>query len=237
MTLSDILRSDLLLMNSGEDFGTESGGGASSGGATDPVGILFEGSDTGTFRQEDGTTVSSTLGDDILLENKTGVGHGNKLLIESTRVELEASINTGTIPFQNWTNSKILPATRSAEIFVSDIGQLHLEDEAAEVTNIRLETATDTRGIMLLNGIDIGSTLAGSPLKMEASEDIQVNYGTGSIVLNGTDGSSTNAGGEIDFELGTADDIMNSYGIIVPARWDSGIVTFDAGNITFDSTE
>ena len=112
-----------------------------------------------------------------------------------------------------------------------------MEDEAASATNIRLESAVDTSGILIMNGIDIGSTLEGNPLKLEAGEDIQVNYGTGSIVLNGTDGSSTNTGEEIDFELGTADDIMNNYGIVVPARWDSKIVTFDAGNITFDSTE
>ena len=88
-----------------------------------------------------------------------------------------------------------------------------------------------------MNGIDLGSTLGGNPLRLEAGEDIQVNYGTGSIVLNGTDGSSTNAGEEIDFELGSADDIMNNYTAIIPARWDSGIVTFDADNLTFDSTE
>ena len=238
MTLSDILRPDLLLMSSGPDFGPMGGGGSSSGGAIEPVGILLEASqDNGAFRQEDETTVTGTLGDDILLEDKTGVGFNNKLLIEFTRVELELSINTGTIPFQNWTNSKIIPATRPAEIFVSDIGQLHLEDEAAAATNIRLEGNSDATGILIMNGIDVGSTLGGNPLRLEAGEDIQVNYGTGSIVLNGTDGSSTNAGGEIDAELGTADDIMNNYGIVIPTRWDSGVVTFDNVLLTFDSTE
>ena len=156
ITVDDLVRPDILLMSSGDDFNTERW-------ATpiEPVGVLLEQSgENGVFRLEDETTVSTTHGDSIILEDKTGIGVGDNLLLEFQRVELETNINTGTIPFENYTNSKLEPLTRSAEVKLSESGQISLEDEANESTNILLEAGTSgSRGILILDGINVASEL------------------------------------------------------------------------------
>ena len=177
--------------------------------------ILEESSASGFFMQEDGSTASGAHGDNILLENKTGFGTSNKLELESDRIIVENYLNSGTIPFQNYINSTLQPITRPSDILISEYGALDLEDEAAEATNIRLESGVVSSGIVIMNGIDISSTLGGNPLRLETVNDkadgIQVNHGTGSLLLNGTDGSSTDAGGRFRFELATDDNININY--------------------------
>ena len=75
---------------------------------------------------------------------------------------LEDNINTGTIPFENYTNSKLQPLTRSAEIKGRDVGQISLEDESGT-------------GSVILNGTDGSSTNAGDQITFELGtfEDIE----------------------------------------------------------------
>ena len=171
-------------------------GSGNVGGSTplDTIGILLEASTQGSFKQEDASTVSTTHGDDIVLEKATTLGITDKLILESTRIQVEDNINKGTIPFSNYADSNILPYTRPAEIYTTDSGSVHLEDEAVEVTNILLEEGIGESGIIVLNGTDNASSNAGNPVGMENHFNVSVNHGTGAVVLNGTDSSSTNAG-------------------------------------------
>ena len=61
--------------------------------------ILFENQEVGTFKQEDETTVSTTFGDDLLLEDNTGFGVDGKISFENTFIVVEQSLETGQIPF------------------------------------------------------------------------------------------------------------------------------------------
>ena len=145
-------------MSSGDDFNTEKWATP-----VEPVGLLLEqGGENGVFKLEDETTASTSHGDSILLENKTGIGINDNILLEIQRVELEDNINTGTIPFENYTNSKLQPLTRSAEIKGRDVGQISLEDESGT-------------GSVILNGTDGSSTNAGDQITFELGtfEDIE----------------------------------------------------------------
>ena len=158
ITIDDFIRSDILLMSSGDDFNTEKWATP-----VEPVGLLLEqGGENGVFKLEDETTASTSHGDSILLENKTGIGFNDNILLEFQRIELEANINTGTIPFENYTNSKLQPLTRSAEIKGRDVGQISLEDESGT-------------GSVILNGTDGSSTNAGDQITFELGtfEDIE----------------------------------------------------------------
>jgi hypothetical protein len=105
-----------------------------------PVAILLEQSqETGFFRQENETTAPEHYGDKIVLEDKTGVGFNNKLIFESTRIQAENGASSGTVPFQNLTNSNFEPFARSSFIHTTEYGAIDLEDDAFEVTNIQLE--------------------------------------------------------------------------------------------------
>ena len=149
--IEDIIRPSLVVMDSGQfDFG-------SKGGSTpvDHVAILLEGEEQGSFKQEDESTVSGTHGDDLLLEDGTGAGINNKLILEAKRIQLEDNTNTGTIPFQNYTNSTVEPFTRPADIETRDSGSMYLEDELAF-------------GAILLNGTDGSSTNAGGEFFLES---------------------------------------------------------------------
>jgi hypothetical protein len=151
---------------------------------------------------------------------------------------VEESINKGTIPLKNYTNSKTEPLTRSSTISGIDIGQISLEDEANEATNILLESGTQgSRGIVVMNGINVGSDNEGSPISMEYSFSVPVNHGTGSVILNGTDGSSTNAGEQVKFEAGTYEEFMSNLSPLTPVRWDSKNTLWDTTKITFDSID
>ena len=94
----------------------------------DVVSIVLEGDELGTFKQEDETTVSTTFGDDILLEYNTGLQVGGKLQLERTPIILEDEINTGATPFGVYENSIIEPISYPSDIFVRNIGKLSLED-------------------------------------------------------------------------------------------------------------
>ena len=113
--------------------------------STTTIGILLEEYAQGPLRQEDGTTSTTNFGDDILLEDGTSafprkVGDVNRLLLEDSRIELEESINDGTIPSNNYAASVLAPFTRPAVVMSSTIGFLSLESKG----NILLDrTASD----------------------------------------------------------------------------------------------
>ena len=161
-TLSDIIRPSLLVLDSHIDDGLGPTGGSTP--VSNTAIILEESSASGFFMQEDGSTASGAHGDNILLENKTGFGTSNKLELESDRIIVENYLNSGTIPFQNYTNSTLQPITRPSDILISEYGALDLEDE--------------TDGSLLLNGTDGSSTNAGGRFRFEGATDdnININY-------------------------------------------------------------
>ena len=145
--------------------------------------IVLEGQELGTFKQEDGTTVTSTYGDDILLENYTGFGVGVKLSLEKTFIALEDSLNTGELPFGLYDNTTLAPFSAPSDIFVNKNGNLALEDLDLIVYNtsvdendqIILEDGTDLdRYIKIINsGIIIetgfsGATTFDSPITWDS---------------------------------------------------------------------
>jgi len=135
------------------------------------VGIILEESGaSGSFRQEDGTTVSSTHGDNMLLEAKTGFGINNKLSIESDRIVIENNVNEGTIPHQNYTNSTLEPITIPANITISEYGAFDLE-----------EGVDSGAGKILLNGTDGSSTNAGNRVRFEPATDDNINFNYPSV--------------------------------------------------------
>ena len=91
--------------------------------------IILEGQEIGTFKQEDGTTVATTFGDDILMEDSTGFGVGQKIQLERTFIALEDSLNTGMPPFSISGNTILEPFTTPSEIYVNQIGKLTAEDD------------------------------------------------------------------------------------------------------------
>jgi len=161
-TLSDIIRPSLLVLDSSILAGLGPTGGSTPVSQT--AIILEESNDNGFFRQEDGSTASGAYGDNILLENKTGFGTNNKLELESDRIIVENYLNSGTIPFQNYTNSTLPPITRPSDILISEYGAIDLEDE--------------TNGSLLLNGTDGSSTNADGRFRFEVATDdnININY-------------------------------------------------------------
>jgi hypothetical protein len=101
------------------------------------VNIVMEQDEIGSFKQEDGTTVSSTHGDSFLLENETGAGYNNKLILEKQYLIPEDEVITttshgfdlkGIIPEENFTNSDIEPYTYSSDTTTRPVGALVLED-------------------------------------------------------------------------------------------------------------
>jgi hypothetical protein len=115
-------------------------------------GIILEGQEIGTFKLEDGSTVTGTFGDDILLEDSTGFGVGEKLRLERTFIALEDSINVGANPFDMAGDTILEPFTIPSDIFVTQNGKLTHEDDhdfivydtsADENDQIILEDGTD----------------------------------------------------------------------------------------------
>ena len=161
-TLSDLIRPSLLVIDSHLDDGLGPTGGSTP--VSNTAIILEESSESGFFMQEDGSTASGAHGDNILLESKTGFGTNNKLELESDRIIVENNLNSGTIPFQNFTNSTLEPIVRPSDILISEYGALDLEDE--------------TDGSLLLNGTDSSSTDAGGRFRFELATDdnININY-------------------------------------------------------------
>ena len=119
----------------------------------DTVNILLEDSSPGSIMQEDGTTVSTTHGDEILLEQGTGLTIGGKLSLESQVIALEDETSVGQTPPDVYSSQSAVPRfARSAEVYVAQIGRLYYEPEIDQGdTQIQFETATTD-----LAGVNIG---------------------------------------------------------------------------------
>jgi hypothetical protein len=111
---------------------------------TSIVNILLEQSETGSIRQEDGTTVSGTHGDEILLEDAVGLTVGGKLVLENNVIALEDETSVGHTPVEVYSSKSAIPRfTYSAEVYVSQIGRLYYEPEIDQGdTQIQYEDAT-----------------------------------------------------------------------------------------------
>ena len=146
-TIEDVIRRAILDISENPFNTTES---------SQTTGILLEQAEQGFFKQEDESTVATTYGDDILLENATTFGVNNKLTLENTRLEVEDATDTvGVIPHQNYLNSDFDNITFSSDIYV-DIGM-----------SIPLEDGTDGNGNIVFDGTDDSSTDAGSDILHE----------------------------------------------------------------------
>jgi len=242
ITLSDIIRPDLIVLSHdtqlGDDRGTDHEIDSANTRPSAPVAILLEESQvSGFFRQENETTAPEHYGDKIVLENRTGVGFNNKLIFESDRLEAENGSSSGTVPFQNLTNSNFEPFARASFVEITEYGAIDLEDNAFEVTNIQLEDGVGDDGNNLVyDGTDPLGLYEGNPIAMESFFDTGVSHGEGAVVLNGTDGSSTAAGDRLRFELATDENIDN----ISPVDFTTGAGGFGRFDISrslrFDST-
>ena len=236
ITLSDIIRPDLIVLSHDEKLGIDHDVDSANTRPSEPVAILLEESQaSGFFRQENETTAPDHHGDKIVLEDKTGVGFNNKLIVESTRLEAESGSSSGTVPFQNLTNSNFEPFARASFVETTEYGAIDLEDDAFEVTNIQLEDGHGGDGDNLIyDGTNNQQLYAGMPIAMQSFFDTGVSHGEGAVVLNGTDGSSTNAGDRFRFELATDENIDNNYHAIADSGGAGG---FDASrSIRFSST-
>ncbi len=150
-TMSDIIRSSILVIDSEPKHYIGSH-------QDSPSGILLEVSGVGgKFKQEDAATAAGGVSYDILLEEGVGFGLNNKLIFEETRIEVEDSINQGTIPHQNYTNSTLHPWTRPAHVTTSEYGGVALEDFI--------------EGQLLINATDGSASDAGSKFKFEIFTD------------------------------------------------------------------
>jgi hypothetical protein len=119
--------------------------------------IVLEEQELGSFKQEDETTVVGTFGDDILLENTTGFGVGDKLLLERDFIALEASVSTGEIPFRSTGKTTLASFARPVDIFVRTIGKISFEDYDYDAGyNMVFNTAVDAGDdILLENGTEL----------------------------------------------------------------------------------
>ena len=223
------------------------------------VNIVMEQDEIGSFKQEDGTTVSSTHGDSFLLEDETRVGYNNKLILEKQYLIPEDEVRNnstygfdikGVIPSENYTNSSIEPYSYSSDIITRPMGVLSLEEEAREVTNIQLESGTEG-GIFsnLLsdatgydpNGVSINEN---TTIALEGFHDVRnLRHGGDTIILDrtATSGDFTNVGDDILLETATYyDNLLNTDKIAVPQTFenafDSTSKTFDSSLLTWDST-
>lgn len=115
--------------------------------------IVLEGQELGTFKQEDGTTVTGTFGDDILLEDATSFGVGGKLSLEKTFIALEESLNTGELPFGIYDTTTLVRYGIPSDIFIRTNGMLAHEDGGDFIV---YDTAVDENDqIILEDGTDL----------------------------------------------------------------------------------
>ena len=215
--LGDIIRTAIL----------DAGDGHTTTKTAETIGILLEDSEaSGFFKQEDESTVSTTYGDDILLESATGYGITEKLLLDHTVIELEDQDQTGTIPFQNYSNTTFDNIITSADITTDEGLGLALEDS----------TGPDH---IILNGTDDNTANAGFFLLEESRgdqmllESIERDFTdqSGLVVLNGTDSDSTNAGENVRLQNATNRDVLNNSAFEV-----IGVPKFSSSNVTLDSS-
>ena len=146
-TLEDIIRRAIFDIGEDPYNTTES---------SETVGILLEEAEQGFFKQEDSSTVATTYGDDFLLEEATGYGINDKLILEAIRIEVETETDkVGVIPHQNYLSSTFDNITHSSDIYI-DIGMsIPLEDGVDDEGN---------GGNIVLNGTDGSSTDAGNSI-------------------------------------------------------------------------
>ena len=223
------------------------------------VNIVMEQDEIGSFKQEDGTTVSSTHGDTLLLENETGVGYNNKLILEKQYLIPEDEVITttdhgfdlkGVIPEENFTNSDIEPYTYSSDIVSRPIDALVLEDLNKEATNIQLESGTEGGifGNLVYDstGLDAEDNIIGENGTIGIDGyNLGTFQGGANFLLNrhSTTGH-TGVGEQIILETATFFDILSDpitgAKLIVPQSFefsfDSTLSTFDTSGKTFDST-
>ena len=223
------------------------------------VNIVMEQDEIGSFKQEDGTTVSSTHGDTLLLENETGVGYNNKLILEKQYLIPEDEVITttdhgfdlkGVIPEENFTNSDIEPYTYSSDIVSRPIDALVLEDLNKEATNIQLESGTEGGifGNLVYDstGLDAEDNIIGENGTIGIDGyNLGTFVGGANFLLNrhSTTGH-TGVGEQIILETATFFDILSDpitgAKLIVPQTFefsfDSTLSTFDTSGKTFDST-
>ena len=223
------------------------------------VNIVMEQDEIGSFKQEDGTTVSSTHGDTLLLENETGVGYNNKLILEKQYLIPEDEVITttdhgfdlkGVIPEENYTNSDIEPYTYSSDIVTRPIDALVLEDLNKEATNIQLESGTEGGifGNLIYDsiGLDADDNIIGENGTIGIDGyNLGTFQGGANFLLNrhSTTGH-TGVGEQIILETATFFDILSDpvtgAKLIVPLTFefsfDSTLSTFDTSGKTFDST-
>ena len=223
------------------------------------VNIVMEQDEIGSFKQEDGTTVSSTHGDTLLLENETGVGYNNKLILEKQYLIPEDEVITttdhgfdlkGVIPEENYTNSDIEPYTYSSDIVSRPIDALVLEDLNKEATNIQLESGTEGGifGNLVYDsiGLDADDNIIGENGTIGIDGyNLGTFQGGANFLLNrhSTTGH-TGVGEQIILETATFFDILSdpvtgaklSVPLTFEFSFDSTLSTFDTSGKTFDST-
>jgi hypothetical protein len=219
----------------------------------------MEQDEIGSFKQEDGTTVSSTHGDSFLLENETGAGYNNKLILEKQYLIPEDEVITttshgfdlkGIIPEENFTNSDIEPYTYSSDIISRPIDALVLEDLGKEATNIQQESGTEG-GIFGNLLYDATGTDADDNVINENSTIGIDGYNLGTfqgganflLDRHSTTGH-TGVGDDIILETATFFEILSdpvagaklSVPLTFEFSFDSTLNTFDSSGKTFDST-
>jgi hypothetical protein len=132
-TINDIVRESLVNISDDNSLDT----------------IILEEQELGSFKQEDETTVTGTFGDDILLEDNTGFGVNDKLILERAFIALEDSVGTGEIPFGATDKTTLESFARPSDIFIRTSGKMALEDYDAG-DNIVFNTAVDAGDTIIL---------------------------------------------------------------------------------------
>jgi hypothetical protein len=194
----------------------------------DTVNILLEDSSPGSIMQEDGTTVSTTHGDEILLEQGTGLTIGGKLSLESQVITLEDETSIGHTPVEVYSSQSVVPRfTRSAEVYVAQIGRLYYESEIDQGdTQIQFETATTDAAGTNIGGNNI---LLESGTKESFLESI---YLDAPPLTRFDDGNDTFDTSETTWDRG-----IPPTGIAAPAAtYDETDFTYDDTDETFDQT-
>ena len=226
-------------------------------GGLNLVNIVMEQDEIGSFKQEDGTTVSSTHGDSFLLEDGVGVGYNNKIILEKQYLIPEDEVITttshgfdlkGIIPSENYTNSDIEPYTYTSDVVTRPIDTLVLEDLGKEATNIQLESGTEG-GIFGNLVYDATGTDDDDNIINENSTigidgyNLGTFQGGANFLLDRTaaSGNFTNIGEEVLLETATFYETINKTGkLSVPLTFefsfDSTLNSFDNLTKTFDST-
>ena len=133
--------------------------------------------------QEDETTVSSTHGDEILLESDTGILLGGSLALESEVIALEDETSIGHTPREVFSSTSRLPKfNRTAEIYVSQIGRLRGED-ALNGGDIQIQFETNTTDLS-------GTVIGGNNILLEDGTQQSVLDGIyGDGLFQGFDGT------------------------------------------------